>query len=376
MDDTLIKIKEIKTVKGPKNILISAASFRMKNSYKDSSIYSDGLLEQLKFLDSSSDKFTYRLYFDESIEKDKNWKVVLKEMKKRSYTELFKYECEILKDGDYHDGVFGTFMRFLPLFGEKDWKITMVIDIDSKLDKVCFDQMNKFKDSKEEFFMKLPKCYHLKPWLNNLEMVKKYSLVILAGAFASKITFDKKLLLDFLIDIIEKDKYFKNFLKYNEFDSPSYLKNKENDRFIYGIDEYFLTEIILKNLRKRDISIMIYNWYIHYTGLLIQIKKLNNNFKELNDEEKNRWKKLLKSTLRRGYDDKKSLNRNYSKLQYLTYCHENSFNMMICRNLAKEMRKIFENKKQHLYGIPDNMRKCFSLKNYNTYYVMKLKNKK
>ena len=380
MDNTLIKIKEIKTVKGPKNILISSVAFKMKNSYKDSSIYTDGLLEQLKFLDSSNKKFTYRLYFDQSIEKDKNWKVVLKEMKKRSYTELFKYECEILKDGDYHDGVFGTFMRFLPLFTEnknnKEWEVFMSTDVDFKIDNVCFEQMEKFKNSDEKFFIKLPKCYHLKSWISHLEMPKKYSLVVLGGSFASKITFNKKLLLDFLINIIEEGKYFKNFIKYNDLASPSFLKNKEHDKFIYGMDEYFLIDVLLKDIRKRDIPILIYNWYIHYTGLLIQIKNLNNNFKDLNNEEINRWKKLLKTVLRRGYDDKKSLNRNYSKLQYFGFCHENNFNMMICRNLAKEMRIIFAKNKQHLYGIPNDMRNCFNMKNYQTYYVLKLKNKK
>jgi hypothetical protein len=379
MKDALIEIKEVKKVEGKKKLLICVVGFKMKNSYNPSSNYTDGLIKQLESLDDINKDFVYRMYYDDSITGDPDWEKVMKEMKKRPYTELYKYECKTVKSGKYHDGVFGTFVRFLPIFEtkkERDWDVFTSMDIDTPINKEYFDILNKFQESKQEFFIKSPKCYHLKPYLNNLEFSKKYSLAINAMGFSSKITFNSKLLFNYLDDIVNDGENFKNFLRDNEFDSPSYLKNKENDRFVYGIDEYFLTDIVLKDLRKREIPILIYNWYIHYTGLLIQIKRLNNNFKELNDEEINRWKKLLKTVLRRGYDDKKSLNRNYSKLQYLTYCHENNFNMMICKNLAKEMRKIFENKKQHLYGIPDNMRKCFSLKNYNTYYVMKLKNKK
>lgn len=369
MEDTLIKIKEIKTVKGKKNILICGSGFVMKNPYKDTSIYSEGVLKQLEFLDSYDGNFTYRFYFDDSLAKDKNWKVTLKELKKRSYTELFKYQCDIIKEGDYHDGVFGTFMRFLPLFDKKVWNMVSVIDIDSKIDKHFFMELDKFDGSKANFFIKLPKCYHLKPWLNKLELVRKNSLAIIASGFSSKITFNKKILLNFLIDVIERGNHYQRFLEVNDFNSPAWEKNKEKDTFIYGLDEYFLSDIILRELKE----VLIYNWYIHYTGLLIQIKKINDDFKNLSEEEKNRWINLLKNVLRKAYDPKKSLNRNYSKLQYLTYCHENGFNMMICRNLAREIRKIFDKKKQHLYKIPNYMKQCFYLKNYDTYYTMKLK---
>ena len=125
-DDSLIKVDAIKVVNRQTNHLICCSLFKMKNSYKDFSMYTEGIYEILNFYDSSNQDIIFRIYFDESLDEEESWKEALQEIEKREYTELVKYECERVKDGKFHDGVFGTLMRFLPLFDsekEKKWNI-------------------------------------------------------------------------------------------------------------------------------------------------------------------------------------------------------------------------------------------------------------
>ena len=210
-----IKITKIKTVKGKDKNLLCTSFFRMKNSYKDSNIYMEGLENQLAFFDRFAGKYniTYRIYFDE---------------------------------------------RFLPMFqtnSQKDWKVYSSTDLDAEFDTDFLNRIQYFEKSKQQFFIKLPKCYHLKPWLQHLPISKEYSLTIIASGFSSKITFKKNILYDFLNNISHKAEEYQEFLENNTMNSKNFLENKEKDAFIYGIDEYFLSKIILDVLKKNKTPI-------------------------------------------------------------------------------------------------------------------------
>ena len=374
-DDSLIKLENIKLVKGRKKHLICCSLFKMKNSYKDFSEYTEGLLELLKFFDNIDKDIVFRIYFDESLDEEKSWINIMEEIRERNYTELVKYECKKLKEGKFHDGVFGTLIRFLPLFDnekEKDWEMYSSLDVDFEnfFLKELVKTTDYFKKSKQDFFIKLPKCYYLRPFLINLDMVKKYSLAVLGGSFSSKITFNKNLLLNFLLDIMKQGKIYQKFKDNYKSLGKAKEGNLSNDLFLYGIDEFFLSEILLKNLQKRKISILKYNWYISYTSLIVQIRKLNNNFKDLNQEQKQRWKKLLKNVIK--YSDKKSLKQNYIFLELNSQCETSKLNRKICMKFGKEMRKIFYKNKQKLYKIPDNFEECFKHRDYKSYQIIKL----
>ena len=374
-DDSLIKVDTIKVVNRQTNHLICCSLFKMKNSYKDFSIYTEGLLDILNFFDTSGRNITFRIYFDESLDEEESWEEVLQEIEKREYTELVKYECERVKEGKFHDGVFGTLIRFLPLFDnekERDWELYSSIDVD--FENFFLDELIKttdyFEKSEQKFFTKLPKCYYLRPFLINLDMVKKYSLGVLGGGFSSKITFNKNLLLKFLIDIMKKGKVYKYFISSYKSLGKGKEGNLTNDLFLYGIDEFFLSEVLLKNLKKRKIDILKYNWYISYTSLLVQIRKANNNFKDLTQDQEERWKNLLKKVIH--YKDNKSVKQNYIFLELNTQCNLNGLNRKLCMKFGKEMRKIFYKNKQGLYNIPNDFRRCFNHKDYKTYQVVKL----
>lgn len=374
-DDSLIKLEKIKSIEGYKNHLICCSLFKMKNSYNDFSTYTEGLKDLMTFLENSNKDFIFRIYFDESIDDEKSWKNTMKEIEKKDYTELVKYECKKLKDGKFHDGVFGTLIRFLPIFDnekEKNWKIYTSTDIDFQpcLFGEFFEIIEKFEDSNAKFLIKEPKCYHLKPFLIDSGMVSKYSLAILAGAFSSKITFNKNLLLNFLLDMMKKGKVYKSFRKSYKSLGLQKSANLEKDLFLYGTDEFFLAEVLLKNLKKRKISILKYNWYISYASLLVDIRKSNNNFKNLTNEEEKRWKQLLKKVI--YYKDDKNLKQNYIFLEIHSQCHISKLNKKLCMQFGKEVRKIFYKNQQHLYKIPDSFEECFKHSDYRSYEIIKL----
>ena len=373
-DDSLVKVDNIKVVNRQTKHLICCSLFKMKNSYKDFSMYTEGIYEILNFYDSSGQDIIFRIYFDESLDEEESWKEVLQEIEKREYTELVKYECERVKEGKFHDGVFGTLMRFLPLFDsekEKKWNIYSCVDVDWKqeTDADFFKIVEFFEKSKQKFFIKLPKCYDKKPWIEPYK-TKGHSLAIIASGFSTKITFSKNLLLNFLLDIMKKGKVFQKFMDNYKNVAKIFEKNISNDMFIYGVDEYFLGEVILKNIAKKKIDVLIYHWWITYTGLLVQIRKANNNFKDLTQDQEERWKNLLKKVIH--YKDDKSLKQNYIFLELNAQCNLNGLNRKLCMKFGKEMRNIFYKNKQGLYNIPNDFRRCFNHKDYNTYEVVRL----
>jgi hypothetical protein len=374
-----IKIEKIKHVKKHKTYLFSGVIFKMKDSYRDFSIYVDGVIEELKYFDNCKENITYRLYFDESVEDDESWDVLLKEFNKRKFTELYKYTYPPLKNGKFHDGVFGTLVRFLPLFDsnkDRDWEIFSSIDIDISTNNTMENlvMVNKeFKKRNQDFLVKIPMCHNTFVfWAvpRNLKN-KKNELYIIASGFSSKITFDIKYLYNFIEDITNKDSEYKFYL---ENIVPKFRNdNKKDDLFIYGMDEYFLSNYILPDLEKRKTSVLIYWWWVYYSQIYRIIKENNNNFVDLNSEEEKRWRKLLKRILGKFYNENKSVNNNYNFLKYRGLCSFNYFSQKLCRTFSKEMNYIFNNNKQKLYNIPEDLKKCFKYNKVNTYEVFNFK---
>ena len=222
---TIIEIEKIK--ESPlKNydILYSVSFFRMKKAYAKNTLkYYRGLQLHLNYFDRyKEENFIYRIYYDDSLKDDKGWNKLFKEFLKRDYIELFKYHSETLFKNGVHDGTFGTFVRFLPMFDnkkDKKWKIFGCLDVDDKdfgVDRHLFKEANKFKKSDCEFFVNIPKCYYLTPHILSIKEYIKNTPLVVASMFLTKITFDKRIFFNFLNDIENGGKTYqmlKNKLK-------------------------------------------------------------------------------------------------------------------------------------------------------------------
>jgi hypothetical protein len=308
--------------------VVSTVLFRLRENYKSMSNYYEKIMKLVdnfhKFFPKS---FYLRIYFDTSIiiksgnelidkEIDEVWIKLLKKLKKYKFIQLCRYKHKDYLDGNFHHGVFGTIIRFLPLFDlpiNKNIKTIIISDAD-----VNFILMNNLKNGY---------YYALK---NNLNLVFKTSfckytfgyhsvtknfintwLRIMAGTvIVNNYKFNTKILNDFFGMIINHkyDEPLDNFI--NMTDNIMYKNKMPKEKiFKYGFDEFFLIyllkDIIDHNgkigyIATRDFDAPIY--YYYYT---------NNNFITDDSDKIKIYKEVLKFLLQNYYDDHKSLQDNY-----------------------------------------------------------------
>ena len=366
-----INLEVIKESSNKKKYLICSSAFKMENSYTESDVYTNGLFNILKNFDTNPEKdnIVYRIYYDESIEKsnDKNWIFILKEIKKRKYCELVRYNCPQFKVGIYHYGTFGTFIRYLPLFIKKDWDIFACIDIDNKLP---FYDIKKFKKSSNKFYFKSKPCYYLVP--HNTISELKTSTRIVGSLVMSKIIFNEKLLLNFLNNIYKKEKDYLIFL--NSLNVP-YIRGRVKFRYKvsnelpYGVDEFFLNNVILRYLIENNIKYSYIFKQDDYSRALSIILVNNKYFTDIPSNVENFYINFTKKILGKEYNLNKSLEENFKYLIDNTQGYYNEKNVKKADKILNyislsqfELLKVLKNKKYIEYNIPKNIYKCINLK--------------
>jgi hypothetical protein len=246
-------------LKNKKNIL-SISFFKMYNGgYKNFKLYIDGFIQLHKIvLEEKIYNFTIRIFMDNSIYLDKELMSMIEGLER---VEIVVYHCEkyLETDHNYHIGLFGTMVRFFPMFDfpNNDANIVMISDMDDY----------KFFNENVEVLTKLNKKLLEKMYILKITSLSKnvrfnyndeYHGHITPYCIAPKFISFKKLDFKIIID------YFKN---YGEKNIPDIIKiygtksklntlySKEsinkNKNFIYGVDEnflnFYLNEYIIDN---------------------------------------------------------------------------------------------------------------------------------
>ena len=126
-----------------KQNIFSAIFFKLHGgSYKNFEMYMKGLNNLTNFIRNSFKGYKLRLFIDESIFEDK---YILEKLKSYNIIQLVKYHCtEFVIDDKYHRGLFGTLIRFFPMFDfpNNDAGIVRVTDIDFFYKNHADDQFN------------------------------------------------------------------------------------------------------------------------------------------------------------------------------------------------------------------------------------------
>ena len=223
------------------DIVISASLFKMKNSYRNFNEYINKFLLWLPKIPNNS---YVRLYVDNTVFDSNLFKEILSDFKYKNL-EIILYECEEYLDSEgFHDGTFGTIIRFIPLFQKpKNVKYIWVTDLDMPIKILNYKNIKLMLQKNAKILYYSKACYN-KPWSKDLTYPIGANRIIMN----SKINLDYKNFTRFLNDVLKnKYKTVFNEIKKKYDTATTGMKRKIEDvkYFPYGFDELFCNKYLL-----------------------------------------------------------------------------------------------------------------------------------
>jgi hypothetical protein len=362
--------------------LFSVCVFRLKDKYKESYMYYNGLGVIINnFEKIFPNDYYLRIYYDTSVldnndpemieDTNKIWKPLFNIAKQKKRVQLVKYNIPKYRiNKTYHDGLIGTFIRFIPFFDLKENKnigtvITSDIDLSIHSFKMNLEILNVFNKIDVPFFYKTDVCYEMGERFKILSSEFNIESPINAGKIFTKIKFPTKIFNNFFKCITNSennkckymqifyDKYSTFLNLYKKVDSHDELLKKDKvGKFPYGIDELFLMYLKDEYLIKKKIKYAIYLNNVIFKFMYIIYLKYKNDLLD-----NNVFKKFLKLIMNKLYINSDSLDKNYeefdkiiwkgtstqkNKYNYIKSNFKNGINYIINNNLYRNIG--FENK--------------------------------
>jgi hypothetical protein len=229
------------------NNAVSCSLFKMKHSYRDFGFYTKKLNI---FIENKNNGFmkdwTIYLFIDESVIKDKYFEELKKFANKDNNLSIIKYDCTKFKlDNIYHDGTFGSIVRYMPFFKNsffKDHEYLICTDIDNPNNYFSENDIIKLEKKKYDILF-VSYLYYNKKWALEKNPI--------TGNFIFKnFRLCQELIDNFLINLSDGkyDKIIKTFKS---------SKSVDVIKFQYGTDEYFLNYFIYKHIIKNKFNYLI-----------------------------------------------------------------------------------------------------------------------
>lgn len=335
MDDVILEKKYIEPLY--KYNVYAVVLFMLDKPYKSTMTYYNGLMNTLKnFRKTFGEKWFLRIYYDDSIitPKQKNnklneeikkyWIPIFEKIINYNFVQLIKYKHnKFMIDNIHHDGLFGTFVRMIPMFDydfDNNLNIIHVSDVDI-LSKEVFDIKKKLFDKLEkseyDFHFNTKKCQGLQKRFEPLRNNVKTDLRPFAGTLTTKIRFPKEWLNKFIDNIYNKNNYklfeiIDNFSKLNI--SPN-DKKSEVSKLNYGIDEIF-TGLLIDKITDNNHKI-VFNLQPGLAIPFFVIAEKTNGYKKFNKNKK--MAKLFKILLGKYYINDLSVGELYEILDGILY---------------------------------------------------------
>lgn len=205
-----------------------------------------------------------RIFFDKSLfnykyKGIKIWNIFFNKIKNLDKIQLVEYKCPkfFYKNKIEHKRLFGTIMRFYPLFNQSEninVKSIHIVDVDNYYLKKWLDTLISFNNNKNFHIHTFCSQYEFPTYRYDL-FEKNFSCYFRAGMFSSKIFFDIKLWNNMMNQIYDTNSEFSNITKniykkiYDIYPSNNNL-NSNYYLFDFGYDEiilnYFIKSFILK----------------------------------------------------------------------------------------------------------------------------------
>lgn len=228
-----------------KQNIMSVCLFKLTKSYKDFSLYVNGLSILNRWVTKRLKDFRIRLFIDTHIHDDQ---VIMNSISKLDKVDIVKFECDKkFMVGEFLDGLFGTLIRFFPMFEfpNNDANIVSIMDADFKTNdmdaysriydnfRTYVKQTPNFTDTHLYFYGRL---FH--PALKTMGRMH----ITTPYALASKIYNIKKINPQVMYDFIQLVSNSDGIV-FSDYEFPKTLATPT--KYIFGVDEYFLNNTLM-----------------------------------------------------------------------------------------------------------------------------------
>lgn len=255
-----------------KKNIISLSLFKMKEGgYKNFLSYLSGI----KILSDVSRRknLEVRIFIDDTIKNDQK---TMNFLKKYDNITLILYKCQNFLIDKHHVGLFGTLVRFFPLFNfpNNDAKIVFLADADTK-EKYIMHLIELYELlKKNKVLKKVNLAYNGRYFHVNISPDKIKNLsnnneeeIYLPYCIAQKFFGVKKITKKPLVKFIKKIQLYMNDetrpqkILSDYFITPDKFKIKCENNICFGIDEYFINKILFKYMLVKKIPFCYSNSY-------------------------------------------------------------------------------------------------------------------
>jgi hypothetical protein len=248
--------------------IISCSLFKMPSGgYKNFDKYLNGLAKLNEHVKKYMNNYKIRLFIDNSIYKDKK---IFSLIKTYNYVQIILYSCpNFVINNDYHIGLFGTIVRFFPMFDfdNNDANIILFSDTDSISFIQIYNTITILQDNNKIdglFFVKNGSV--AKTTAYNCDILYKniFKIYSMSTSCASLKKINKIVLLNYFDDVSTNTVTKFSYLYKITPDAKTNTKFKsEYKNFIYGVDEYFLNNTLNNYLIDNNIPHAIHTkWFI------------------------------------------------------------------------------------------------------------------
>lgn len=211
----------------------------------------DGLKQWKEYMKYYPDS-QLQVFVDQAVAEDGPIMKILGALEAR----VILFECpEFLRKDGYHTGLFGTMVRFFPMFDVNTHalKVAHVQELEPSTDFVgIFKYLNKVSGMSDLDMIYAAELFDQQKLYNRqLEFQSGYFPWIIAGRF---MTFDRipfKLFTDYLKDVTQSKKFYNLYTE----DHPA--NKSQHGNFSFGVDEQFLNLVYMPWLINHNKSVGI-----------------------------------------------------------------------------------------------------------------------
>lgn len=228
-----------------KSTVISVSLFTCNNAYNKFDMYIEGLRILVEKFKTYQHWIKFLVFHDLDLSTPSG-KRLLELCDDYRDIHLARFDFPEFKQGDYHIGMFGTLIRYLPMFLTKfKYRYLYIIDCDVVGDRVpqfrVYTLKNFIKTGDNLHFLTIPSA-PLNPRYAGMQInLKTWMRIIGEGMILKGIKFPVEILYNFLHIYICSETYqnqcdiiFTENIKYE------YKLKPEHGKFMYGVDEFML----------------------------------------------------------------------------------------------------------------------------------------